>query len=351
MLTEKLIYLSREVGADVVYLTTDYLRQYVTGFYSSDGFVLFNETQCTFVVDMRYAEAAQKALNGSAVEVLVGSRERAEALLKGYRTVGVPFSLISHAEYARLREQGFELIDCTAAFERATAVKSEEEIAQIQTACTIAERAFHALLPQIKEDMSEREVAAILEYEMRKRGAEGTSFDTICAFGANSSVPHHETGDTKLRFGDVILLDFGCKVHGYCSDITRTLLFGDDNRHEEFKRCYQAVYEAHMLVKERARVGMSGREIDAIARDRLAVAGIAEAFTHSLGHGIGLNIHEFPTLSPRSEQKIMEGMVFSDEPGVYFAGKFGIRIEDSVMMTANGIVSLMNESEKKLVIL
>ncbi len=343
--------LYREVGADAVFLTVDYLRQYVTGFHSSDGFVLIDDENCIFVADMRYFEAAQKFLLGSGIQVVEGSRERAETLLKGNKSVGIPFALTAYPEYVRLQEQGYSLVDCTPVFERAMSVKSEQEISFIQSACTVAEEAYLTLLPQIKEGMREREVAALLEYEMRKRGAEGVSFDTICAFGANSSVPHHQTGDARLRFGDVILLDFGCKINGYCSDITRTVLFGDDKKHEEFKRAYQEVYRAHMLVKEQAKANMTGREIDGLARESFKRANLEKAFTHSLGHGIGLNIHESPTLSPKSEQRIETGMTFSNEPGVYFAGKFGIRIEDSVYMTDEGICSFMQKTEKKLVIL
>ncbi len=351
MLTERLEKIYREVGADVVFTTTDYLRRYLTGFYSTDGYVLLEKNKCILVADMRYAEAAQKALEGSGVEVVVGAREAAEELLKGNRRVGVPFPLISHSEFSDLQKKGFELVDSMQAFADAMMKKSERELDCIRLACEIAEDAFNALLPQIKEGMTETECAALLEYEMRRRGAEGTSFDTICAFGANGSVPHYETGNATLKFGDIILLDFGCKAGGYCSDITRTFLFGDDGKHERFKRAYEQVLKAHLHVQEQARAGMTGREIDAIARDCLKDAGLSDAFTHSLGHGIGLNIHELPNLSPKSEFVISDGMVFSDEPGVYFAGEFGIRIEDSCYMKDGRVCSFMHKTEKKLVIL
>ena len=198
--------------------------------------------------------------------------------------------------------------------------------------------------------MTENEVAAILEFLMRKSGASGTSFDTIVGFGRNSSVPHHETGNSKLHFGDIILIDFGCKFNGYCSDCTRTFLFGDDKKHEDFKKVYSNVLKAHMLVKEQLKSGMTGREADAIARNYLKSCGLDELFTHSLGHGIGIDIHEFPYLSPKSEDKLVDEMVFSDEPGVYITGKYGIRIEDTVMLKGGKVVSL-TDSDKKLIIL
>lgn len=197
MLSEKAAKIYRETGADALYTTTDYLRRYLTGFYSTDGYVIVDAEKCVLVVDPRYFEAAENALKGSGVEAVEGTQARAMQLLSAYRTLGVPFPLISHSDYLDLEEKGFRLKDSYKAFIAAMKVKSEEELACIRKSCDIAEEAFLALLPQIKEGMTEREVAAVLEYEMRKRGADGTSFDTICAFGANGSVPHHETGNTR----------------------------------------------------------------------------------------------------------------------------------------------------------
>ena len=198
--------------------------------------------------------------------------------------------------------------------------------------------------------MSENDVAAELEYLMRKNGASGTSFLTIVAFGKNSSVPHHETCGDKLKFGDIILIDFGCKINGYCSDCTRTFLFGDDGKHGNFKTAYGHVLKAHMLVKEKLVAGVSGKVADGYARNYLKEYELDKFFTHTLGHGIGVNIHENPSLSPRSEEILVNNMVFSDEPGVYFTGKFGIRIEDTVMLSNGKVVSL-TDSDKNLIIL
>ena len=199
--------------------------------------------------------------------------------------------------------------------------------------------------------MTETEVAAILEFNMRKLGAEGTSFATIVAFGAHGAVPHHETGTTPLKFGDVVLIDFGCKVNGYCSDITRTFLFGDDGKHEDFKKAYQAVLTAHELVKANLRSGMTGIEADAIAREYLKEKGYGDKFTHSLGHGIGINVHEFPSISPKGKNTLVDGMVFSDEPGVYFAGEFGIRIKDTITLKDGKVKSFMSKTDRNLIIL
>jgi Xaa-Pro aminopeptidase len=207
------------------------------------------------------------------------------------------------------------------------------------------------LLPEIREGMTETALAAQLEYNMRKLGAQGLAFETIVAFGANAAVPHHETGLTTLKFGDEILMDFGCRVNGYCSDITRTFLFGDDGKHEAFKEAYAHVLRAHELVQEQAVSGMTGTQVDAIARDYLQANGYGELFTHSLGHGIGLNVHEFPSVSPKGETPLSDGMVFSDEPGVYVAGEYGIRIEDTVRLENGKIKSFMSKTDRNLIIL
>lgn len=337
------------VGAEAVLTEAEDLRQYLTGFASSFGYVLTDRNGSTFYTDPRYLEAAENALKGSeiAVKKFVTPLEE---LLHEYKAIAVPIERISYTSYKRLSDLGLKIADSSQAFTHAMAVKEDYEISSIKKACKIADEAFVQLLSQIKEGMTENEVAAFLEFLMRKGGASGASFDTIVCFGENSSVPHHEPNARKLRFGDVVLIDFGCKVDGYCSDCTRTFLFGDDKKHSEFKKSYASVLEAHMLVKERLKCGMTGGEADAIARSCLKNYGLDGLFTHSLGHGIGLNIHEFPRISPKSDDKLVNGMVFSDEPGVYLVGDYGIRIEDTVMLENDKVVSL-TDSDKKLIIL
>ncbi len=351
MLAESLRKIYEESNVDALFIEQDFLRAYLTGFSSTDGFVVLNRDFCTLVVDSRYFEAAEKALKGGMICVVEGSYKTALELLQGKKTLGVAYPFTTAARYLALSEAGFSLSDCMPALKKAMLFKSEAEISLIRKACEIAEDALLALLPELKEGMKEKDVAGLLEYKMRLLGASGTSFDTIVAFGENGSVPHHETGDRKLSFGDPVLIDFGCKFGGYCSDCTRTFLFGDDKKHGDFKEIYAHVLAAHELVKEKLVAGMTGREGDAIARNYLESKGLGKYFTHSLGHGIGLQIHEYPTLSPRGEDKIENGMVFSDEPGVYLAGKLGVRIEDSVTMKDGKVVSFMNKTERNLVIL
>lgn len=337
------------VGAQAVLTEQADLRQYLTGISTSFGYVLSDKNGNTFYTDSRYLEAASAVLDGTDIAVKQFQSPLAN-LLKGYKEVAVPLSRTSYPEYKRLEDLGLKIIDSEKAFLDAMSIKQQYELDLIKKACDITDDAFVALLDRIKEGMSENEVAAELEYLMRKLGASGTSFDTIVAFGKNSSVPHHETCDAKLKYGDIILIDYGCKVGGYCSDCTRTFLFGNDKKHGDFIKAYDHVLKAHMLVKEQVTDGMTGREADAIARDYLKQHGLDKYFTHSLGHGIGVNIHEYPNLSPKGENLLKNGMVFSDEPGVYFEGDFGIRIEDTVTLKDGKVISLTNSNKNLTVI-
>lgn len=347
----KKVFNQIKLKADALYLTCDYLMRYVTGMAPENGAVLVDKNGVTLFTDSRYIEAAEKLFAGTEVTPVLWNKRTPADILKEYKIVAVSFKETKHAEFLELEKIGVKLVEADSTIFPLMETKNEWELANIQKACEIAEDAFNELLPEIKEGMTETEVAALLEYKMRKLGAQGLSFDTIVAFGAHAAVPHHETGETKLQYGDEILIDFGCKVNGYCSDITRTFLFGDDGKHEEFKKAYKCVLEAHLLAQQKIVAGMTGKEADAVAREYLKACGYGELFTHSLGHGIGLNVHERPSISPKGEAALCDGMVFSDEPGVYKAGEYGIRIEDTVTLINGKIKSFMSKTEKSLVIL
>ncbi|MDE7306986.1 MAG: M24 family metallopeptidase, partial [Clostridia bacterium] len=274
------------VGAEAVLTEAGDLRKYLTGLSTSFGYVLTDIDGTTFYTDSRYLEGAANALKDADISVrqFIAPLSR---ILKKYKEVAIPVGRTLYPDYIKLTNDGLKIVDSLPAFTSAMSVKEDYELAYIERACSIADRAFTSLLDSIKEGMTENDVAATLEYLMRKFGASGTSFETIVAFGENSSVPHHETGSRKLKFGDIILIDFGCKYGGYCSDCTRTFLFGDDKKHDDFKKSYSAVLEAHNKAKAEITCGMTGREADAIARDCLKKYGLDKCFTHSLGHGLG----------------------------------------------------------------
>ena len=350
MLIERSKKVLNDSGADMLFITAPDLRFYLTGFASSDGLVVADKNGTSFYTDARYLEAAKNALSGSGINVAEVPKGGYMSLADGAGRLAAAFDRITADEYVALTSRAKQVVNCTNEFNAAMSIKDEGELAAIKKACEIADRAYTDMLGAFKEGMTENDAAAELEYCMRKFGASGTSFETIMAFGEGSSVPHHETGERKLKFGDVILMDFGCKWGGYCSDCTRTFLFGDDKKHEQFKSVYAKVLEAHMAAKRNITTGMTGREADETARSVLRGYGLDKFFTHSLGHGIGINIHEFPYLAPRRDNVLRDGMVFSDEPGVYFEGDFGIRIEDSVTLSEGRVVSLTN-TDKQLLIL
>ncbi len=338
-------------GYDIALITDEKERLYFLGFHSSAGYVVIERDETYFVVDGRYFYAAKTQLEKKGIKVVLGSdfslfKERAEKT--GAKTVGIDFTKVSLSEYENLKKTGYNFVDISDEINRLTAVKTDEEIKYLQKACDIAEKAWKATLPFIKEGVTEREVAAELEYNFRKFGASGPSFDTIVAFGKNAAVPHHETGETKLKKNQCVLMDFGCLYKGYCSDMTRTMFYGEPD--EKFLEAYLAVLSAHNAAAEFIKEGVKGRDADKVARDVLTSLNFGKYFTHSLGHGIGVNIHEYPNLSPKSEWTITENMVFSNEPGVYIDGKFGIRIEDSCHLE-NGKYKSFMKDDKSLVIL
>ena len=336
---------------DIALITDEKQRMYFLGFHSSAGYVLITREKTYFVVDNRYLKAAEKALKPKGIEVVLGADYSFLTRLaeeKGYKTVAIDYGVVTLAGFEALKALGFAYTDASAEIRDLMSVKTEEEIKYIKKACDIAEKAWLDTLPFIKEGVTERQVANELEYNFKKRGASGTSFDTIVAFGKNAAVPHHETGDTKLKYGECVLMDFGCLYKGYCSDMTRTMFYGEPT--EPFKKAYLAVLTAHMKAAEGIKEGMTGKEADGIARDVLSSLGYGKYFTHSLGHGIGVNIHEYPYLSPKGETALKNNMVFSNEPGVYLDGKFGIRIEDSCHLE-NGKYKTFMKDDKSLIIL
>lgn len=339
---------------DLCLITDEKERLYFTGFSSTDGYLILTKEKKVFVIDSRYFYAAEKILAKKGFEVICGSDFsvlKNEVDKIGAKTIGIDFSVTTLNDFNYLKKL---LSDCDfcnieSELQKIAAIKSGEELKNIEIACKIAEESFFETIKNLKVGMTEKEVAAELEYHFKMHGATNPSFDTIVGFNQNSAVPHHETGDDKLTENSIILIDFGCIYNGYCSDMTRTFFFGKDKPSDEFLKAYDAVYRAHMLCYDKIKVGMTGGEADKVARDVLDDYGLAKYFTHSLGHGIGVHIHEFPWVAPNKENILENNMVFSNEPGVYFDGKFGIRIEDSTYL-ADGKLKTFMKDDKKLII-
>jgi len=218
--------------------------------------------------------------------------------------------------------------------------KSPEELSAMRRAAAIADRAFQAISARPLSGLTELEVAKALEEEMLKAGAEGAAFEILVASGPNSALPHHRAGRRRIEPGDVVILDFGCRVDGYCSDITRTLVLGEPPA--RVRELYEVILAAQRKAVEAVRPGLPAQEVDRAARGVIAQAGYADHFTHRTGHGIGLDVHEEPYIVEGNTLPLEEGMTFSVEPGIYFPGEFGLRVEDIVVVTEEGAESLNN---------
>lgn len=334
------------------YLLTDrIMRKYFSGIDVQEGILLCLEGQKIYLSDARYFALLKEKLSGlNIAPVLYEGVDTIKQILKQrkIKNLYVDYSLTTVEEYNSYKELGFKVHDGSLEINKAIAVKDQEEISYIKKACDIAQTAVKDAFAFIKKGVTELEVKEFLINKMISLGAEGESFDTIVAFGKNAAVPHHETGEAKLLDNQVVLIDTGAKVNGYSSDITRTAFFGEPA--QKFVNAYNHVLKANLLAEQNVKSGMSTIDADKIAREYLKENQLDKYFTHSLGHGIGQNIHEYPYLSPKRQATIDNGMVFSIEPGVYFEGEFGIRIEDTVTLDNGKIVRLFTDDKELICI-
>lgn len=342
-------------GADALLVTTDVNRKYLTGFASSAGAVLITPEKAWFFTDFRYIEAAQQTVTDCAVICY----DRLEKFLEQlFRENGVKKVMVEQEGTSLAQMEGMSSalkkvrwinhpwLDKQLKAMRS--VKSDAEIENLRQAQTITENAFEHILGFLKPGVTEREAALELEFFMRKQGAERVSFDLIVVSGKNSSLPHGVPGDKKLESGDFITMDTGAVVGGMHADMTRTVALGPVS--EEQKKIYDIVLQAQMSAIAAVKSGVRCVDVDAAARNVIKAAGYGEYFGHSTGHSVGLEIHESPAFSPRSEDVAQEGMVLTVEPGIYLPGKFGVRIEDMVLVTRDGCENLTH-AKKDLIIL
>ena len=348
MITEKLSCVFNE--ADGVLLTSSHNLRYFTGFSGGEGFALITREKKYLFVDSRYTVAAkEEAADFEVVEFRGGKRnEEVAQRLCGVKRLAYEDKYMSAAEYHGLKEawHNVEWYAASEQIEMLRMVKTKDECALMRRAEQIGTEAFEAVLPLIKTGTAEIEIAAELEYQMRKRGAEGTSFETIVVSGVKSSMPHGKPDAKKIETGDFITMDFGCRYGGYCSDMTRTIVVGEANA--EQKKIYATVLKAQLVGLETICAGIAGKQADAAARKVIEDAGFGKFFGHSLGHGVGLLIHELPNLSPFSETILCPGMVVTCEPGIYIPDFGGVRIEDMICVEDNGIDNMTKLSKELL---
>lgn len=344
----------KEEGFRALLLTDETDRLYAGGFHTSDGAVLILEEKAYFITDSRYIEAASEKVTGAEVLQCTPDNREIDIIKKllcenGITEVGAQDKSLSYSDYLHFQEVlGVSLKPAQHITASLREVKEQYEIDNIISAQRIAEKALDFVLGFIKPGLTEKDVAAELEYRMTKNGAEGLAFETICVAGPNTSRPHGTPSDYRLKTGDFITMDFGCKINGYCSDMTRTVALG--NPSNEMRKVYETVLEAQIAGIAAAHAGVIGRDMDKAARDVIEKAGYGQYFGHGLGHSVGLNIHEPPNASPKGDRPLPEGAIVTCEPGIYIPGKFGVRIEDMLHITKNGAQNLTN-APKELIIL
>ncbi len=351
-LEKYLTLLSGEV--DGLLLTSRYSRHYGAQFDIAEGVAVVTKAGCRYFTDSRYIESAQNNLRGFEVLMVDRSNNYHKRINDAIADFGVS-NLGYEEDYLTVREfLGYEKnlhAKLTPMCEKIAAFREKKEsweLERMRKAQKITDKAFSEVITRIRPGMTELQLQAELIYCLYKNGGQGLSFDPIVVSGPNTSLPHGVAGDRVIQEGDFITMDFGVLYEGYCSDMTRTVAVGSAT--EEMKKVYNTVLEAQKAGIAATKAGVTGREIDGAARNVITEAGYGEYFGHSYGHSLGLEVHEAPNCAPGSHQVMEESMVCSAEPGIYLPGKFGVRIEDVVIFTADGCEDI-TASPKNLIIL
>jgi Xaa-Pro aminopeptidase len=331
----------RERELDLLLVTELVNVRYLTGFTGTNGAALVGPDQRTFLTDFRYLSQSAEQVADWEREIasndLLDGIARAVTAADGALRLGFDDATMPVKAHARLREllpDDVELVAAGGLVEELRAVKDADEIERIRAAARLADRALREVLERGLAGRTEREVAVDLEFAQRRLGAEAVSFPPIVAAAAHSALPHASPRDEAIPAGTLVVIDWGCRLDGYCSDCTRTFATGDlDPRDREV---YELVARAQEEALAAVRPGPTGRDVDAVARDIISAAGHAEHFGHGLGHGVGLDVHEGPRLATTSTTPLRAGHVVTVEPGVYVPGAVGVRIEDLVAVTEDG---------------
>lgn len=328
--------------------------RYLCGYTGSNGLLIVGHSKAEFYTDSRYTTQAKSEVKGAKVSIVPGDLlaqlPQIALLQKGRPKVAYEQAQFSEAQAKRLHSSvpNALFVGLDELVAPLMAIKDETEIATIEEAVRVADFGFEQILEHIRPGVREHDVAAELEYIMKREGSEGIPFDTICASGPRSALPHGRAAMRKIRKGDFVTLDFGAIYNGYVSDMTRTVVVGKPTSKQ--KRVYEVVRRAQAAAVRASRPGITGQKLDDVARKIIKKAGFGKQFGHGLGHGIGLEVHEGPGVNPRSTVTMRPGMVITIEPGVYLPNWGGVRIEDDVVITRSGH-RVLTQSEKKLIVL
>lgn len=341
-----------EAGLDGLLVTQPENRRYLSGFTGSAGVLLITADHALIATDFRYYEqVARECPDFELVKVKNKFTEVLPEMLSaaGVKKLGFESQHLTVAQYEEWRKvtEEVEWVPTKEMVEKIRMVKSPREVEAIRKAVSLADEAFTHICRHIRPGMTEREVAWELEAYMRTHGAEKLSFDIIIASGPNGALPHAKASDRVIREGEPIVMDLGCVVDGYCSDLTRTIVLGEPD--ERFREIYEVVLRAQLEAEKGIKAGVTGKEADAIARRIIEDAGYGEQFGHGLGHGVGLAVHEKPTASRLSEDTLEAGCVLTVEPGIYISGWGGVRIEDMVLVKEDGVEVLTQAPKEGIV--
>ena len=337
---------------DAALITEDVNRRYFTGMKSSAGTVLVTREKAYLIIDFRYIEKARKTVHDAEVIMQEKLYEQINAILSkhGAKTLAIESRSVTVSQLNSFRKSITAEIDdsdaLSIAIDALRIVKTQDEIDKIIKAQRIAEAAFEDVLNFIKPGVTEREVGLHLDYYMLSHGAEALSFDTIAVSGPNASLCHGVPTDRPVKEGEFVLMDYGATYDGYHSDMTRTVCVGRPT--EKMEKVYAIVLDAQLKALAAIKPGALGSDIDGIARKVITDAGYGDAFGHSLGHGVGMNIHETPNAGPSSKHVFRENMIVTVEPGIYLPDEFGVRIEDFVIIRENGCEN-MTLAKKNLI--
>ena len=339
-------------GLDGIIVTQPENRRYMSGFTGSAGYLIITKKEALLITDFRYTEQAGiQSPEYNIVRLTGGLDTWFDAAVRplGVTKMGFDENHVSYAQYRELTKAAsaipVELVPDAGTIEGLRTIKDADELVALERAIAVTDEAVVAIVNEMRPGVTEREIAWRLEKYMREHGAEGLAFDTIVASGPNGARPHHRPSDRPIQEGEPIVIDMGAKVDGYCADMTRTVCIGKPD--DTFKRIYDIVLSAQLAAEATIREGMTGGEADGIARDIIDKSGYGETFGHSLGHGIGLYVHEYPRLSKPSQDVLKNNMVFSVEPGIYVTSWGGVRIEDLVVLE-NGVPRVITKAPKDL---
>lgn len=337
-----------EESIDALLVTNPYNRRYMANFTGTAGVVFITKEEALFITDFRYVEqATEQAVGYTVVEQrrTVVEQVADEVVRLGVRTLGFEKDHMTYGEFEIFEEYvDAMLVPVSGWVEQLRLIKTEDELEILQRAADIADETFEHICTYIRPGVSELDVANEMERYMRSLGATQSSFDSIVASGVRGALPHGVASDKLIEEGELVTLDFGALYNGYISDITRTVAVGEPS--EQMKEVYEIVLAAQKRGVEQIRPGMKASEADQVVRDVIVEKGYGEAFGHSTGHGIGLEVHEMPALSSRNDTVLQCGMTVTVEPGIYLPGIGGVRIEDDIVLTETGNRRLTKSSKE-----